>query len=89
VPFVWPAVDGYWYLRDEPVDPAVLRRQWLDELDQAAATDDAFFLVVCHAFVTGVDQARRDVLRAVIERALADERVSLMTIGEVAAGVSP
>jgi peptidoglycan/xylan/chitin deacetylase (PgdA/CDA1 family) len=88
VPFVWPAVDGYWYLRDQPEHPATVRDAWLAELDKAAA-DDGLFLLICHAFITGIDPARVDALRAVMEAALADGRVVLETVGEVAGALSP
>lgn len=86
VPFVWPGVDGYWYLRPDPPDPTVVRDAWLAALETAAETD-RLFLLICHPFITGVDAERRDALEAVIERALADRRIEVRTAGEVAASI--
>src|SRR2546427_897457 len=38
VPFVWPGVDGFHYLRDQPADPADVQRAWLATLDKAAGS---------------------------------------------------
>jgi peptidoglycan/xylan/chitin deacetylase (PgdA/CDA1 family) len=83
VPFVWPAVDGFHYLRPEPADPATVRDAWLRALEQAA-NRGGLFLVICHAFITGVDDARLDALGAVMRAAVADARVGVRTAGEVA-----
>jgi peptidoglycan/xylan/chitin deacetylase (PgdA/CDA1 family) len=83
VPFVWPAVDGFHYLRPEPADPATVRDAWLGALEQVASRG-GLFLVVCHAFITGVDDARLDALAAVMRAAVADARVSVRTAGELA-----
>src|SRR5205085_2736626 len=46
VPFVWPAVDGFHYLRAEPADPGTVRSAWLAALARIAA-DGGLFLLVC------------------------------------------
>ena len=84
VPFVWQGVDGFYYLRDQPVDPAEVRDQWLRTLDRVAETG-GLFLTICHAFITGVDAARLAALDAVMAAAVADRRVVICTVGEVAA----
>jgi len=83
VPFVWPAVDGFYYLAGEsPADPAVVRDAWLAALDKSVARG-GLFVTICHAFLTGVDPARVAALEAVI---VAAQRlgVEICTTGEVA-----
>lgn len=87
VPFVWPGVDGFFWLRDEPVPPADVGRQWLAALDKAAARG-GLFLLVCHAHITGLDPDRVAALGAVMARAVADPRVSVRSVGEVAAALA-
>jgi peptidoglycan/xylan/chitin deacetylase (PgdA/CDA1 family) len=86
VPFRWPCVDGFWWLRPDPVPPAEVRARWLAALADAAETG-GFFLTICHAFVTGVDDERLAVLDAVLAAAVADPRVAIRTAGEVAGAV--
>jgi peptidoglycan/xylan/chitin deacetylase (PgdA/CDA1 family) len=85
VPFVWPGVDGYWYLRDEPVDPRQVRDGWLAALDKAVA-NDGLFLTICHPEITGVDGARVDALDSVVRR-LAAESVECLTVAAIAARI--
>ena len=84
VPFVWPGVDGYWYLREEPASPDEVRESWLAELDKAASTDHGLFLTICHAFLTGAEPGRIAALDAVMAAAVADRRVRVAAAGEVA-----
>ena len=84
LPFRWPQVDGFHYLaRRPPVPPSALRDAWLTELERAAR-EGGFFLLICHAFLTGVDAERLAALSAVIAAAKADPRLALRTAGEVA-----
>lgn len=83
VPFVWPGVDGYYYLRDEPLPPAVVGDTWLKTLDHVAA-NGGLFLLICHAFITGVHKERVDVLEAVMRAAVEDSRIEVRTTGEIA-----
>ena len=83
VPFVWSAVDGFYYLRPAPVDPATVRDGWLRALDGAVARR-GLFLLICHAFITGVDDARLAALDAVVRAAASDDRITILTAGEVA-----
>lgn len=84
VPFRWPHVDGFHYLaRKPPSAPAAVRDAWLGELARAAR-EGGFFLLICHAFLTGVDAERLEALSAVLAAAQADPRVTLRTAGEVA-----
>jgi peptidoglycan/xylan/chitin deacetylase (PgdA/CDA1 family) len=83
VPFVWTGVDGFYYLRPEPTDPLEVRDTWLRALERTAARG-GLFLTICHAFITGIDAARLAALDAVMRAAVADERVTIMTAGEVA-----
>ncbi|HVP31072.1 MAG TPA: polysaccharide deacetylase family protein [Myxococcota bacterium] len=78
IPFVWPGVDGAYYLADRPAAPEVVRTRWLEALDRTAERG-GLFVTVCHPFVTGVELARCDALAAVIEAALADPRVEVVT----------
>jgi peptidoglycan/xylan/chitin deacetylase (PgdA/CDA1 family) len=83
VPFVWPGVDGFHYLRDAPAAPVEVRRQWLAALEQAA-TRGGLFVLVCHAHITGLDDERLAALDAVMAAAMRDPRVAVETIGAVA-----
>ncbi len=86
VPFVWPCVDGYFYLRADPPPPAAVRDRWLARLAEVAEAG-GLFLLVCHAFLTGVDDERLAALAAVIAAAVADDRVTIRTAGEIARDV--
>ena len=86
IPFAWAGVDGAWYLRPEPAEPEAVRDAWLAALAKAAERG-GLFVLVCHAFITGVDEARLAALEAVIEAAQRDARVALRTLGEVAAAI--
>jgi peptidoglycan/xylan/chitin deacetylase (PgdA/CDA1 family) len=83
IPFVWPLVDGYYYFRREPLAPAVLRRAWLEQLDQTAASN-GFFISICHAFLTGIDAERRNAFADVLQAAVSDPRIEILTVGELA-----
>jgi len=84
VPFVWPGVDGFHYLAGEPpAAPERVRDAWLAVL-RRAADRGGLFLTVCHPFLTGVDAARLEALEAVIEAAVAQPGVRILTVGEVA-----
>lgn len=82
IPFVWPGVDGFYYLRREAADPAVVRDAWLAALDKAAARN-GLFVTICHAFLTGVDQRRLAALAAVIDAART-RGMEICTVGSVA-----
>ncbi|HZN13198.1 MAG TPA: polysaccharide deacetylase family protein [Acidimicrobiales bacterium] len=82
VPFVWPGVDGYWYLRDEPADPTAVKDAWLSSLTTADV-----FVTICHPEITGVDDDRLAALDAVIAAAVADPTVELCTAGAIAARI--
>jgi peptidoglycan/xylan/chitin deacetylase (PgdA/CDA1 family) len=86
VPFVWPGVDGFHYLRDEPADPADVQRSWLASLDKAAASG-GLFLLICHAPITAIDAGRLTALEAVVAAAVADDRVEVCTASDLAAAV--
>ena len=86
VPFVWPGVDGFFWLRDAPVPPDEVGRQWLAALDRTAVRG-GLFVLVCHAHITGTDADRVAVLGAVMARAVADPRIEVRTLGEVAAAM--
>jgi peptidoglycan/xylan/chitin deacetylase (PgdA/CDA1 family) len=86
VPFVWAGVDGAYYLRPEPVQPEAVRDAWLAALARAAERG-GLFVLICHAFITGIDEARIAALEAVIGAAQNHPRVEVRTIGEVAAAL--
>jgi peptidoglycan/xylan/chitin deacetylase (PgdA/CDA1 family) len=83
IPFVWPAVDGFYYLRPDPTPTREVRDAWLRALDRVAA-EGGLFLLICHAFITGVDDERLGVLEAVLQAASADRRLQIATAGDVA-----
>src|SRR5262249_51501629 len=86
VPFIWPGVDGFHYLRPEPASPSEVRDAWLAALARTAERG-GLFVLVCHALVTRVAPARLEALVAVVAAARADRRISLCTAGEVAAAI--
>ena len=86
VPFVWAGVDGAYYLRSEPGQPEAVRDAWLAALARSAERG-GLFVLICHAFITGVDATRVAALEAVIEAAQSDPRVAVHTIGEVASAL--
>jgi peptidoglycan/xylan/chitin deacetylase (PgdA/CDA1 family) len=83
VPFTWAGVDGAYYLRPEPAKPDAVRDAWLAALARSAERG-GLFVLICHAFITGVEPARVAALEAVIDAAQRDARVAVKTIGEVA-----
>lgn len=83
IPFVWPGVDGFYYLtRDPPADPAVVRDAWLAALDTARRRG-GLFVTICHAFLTGVEPARLAALGAVIDAARKAD-IEICTVGALA-----
>ena len=80
VPFVWPGVDGYWYLRDEPADPPVVEAAW-----RKALSKDVLFLTICHPEITGIDEGRLHVLDRIVADAVATREV--LTVGAIAARI--
>jgi len=60
-----------------------VRDLWLRALARTAS-EGGLFVTVCHAFVTGLEEARIEVLGEVMARATADPRVAVMQVGEVA-----
>jgi peptidoglycan/xylan/chitin deacetylase (PgdA/CDA1 family) len=83
VPFVWPAVDGFYYLRPTPAPTNEVLDGWLRTLDRVASAG-GLFLLICHAFITGTDEARLTALETVMRAAVEDDRVRVVTAGEVA-----
>ena len=83
MPFTWTGVDGFHYLRPEPARPAEVRDAWLGALARVAERG-GLFVLVCHAFVTGVDEERLAALDAVIAAARSDSRLQIRTAGEIA-----
>ena len=83
VPFVWSGVDGFHYMRPDPVPPAYVRDGWLAALARAAERG-GLFLLICHAFLTGLDDDRLAALDAVMATARADDRITVRTAGEIA-----
>jgi peptidoglycan/xylan/chitin deacetylase (PgdA/CDA1 family) len=82
VPFVWAGVDGAYYLRPEPADPSEVRAAWLGALGRE------LFVSICHAEITGVDDARLAVLDDVMGAAARDESIRVLTVGQVAEEVT-
>lgn len=86
VPFVWPGVDGFHYLRADPADPESVRDGWKNALRKTAERG-GLFVTVCHAFLTGIDDNRIAALESVMAAACADDRVEVRTVGELAASL--
>src|SRR5437763_12719708 len=82
VPFTWTGVDGFHYLRPEPARPAEVRDAWLGVLARVAERG-GLFVLVCHAFVTGVDDERLAALDAVIAAARVDPRIQIRSAGAI------
>src|SRR6185369_9504760 len=82
VPFAWSCVDGFHYLRPNPPAAATVRDLWLSRLAKVAE-EGGLFLTICHAFITGVDDERLAALDTVMAAAIADERVTIRTAGEI------
>jgi peptidoglycan/xylan/chitin deacetylase (PgdA/CDA1 family) len=82
VPFIWPGVDGFYYLRDEPFDPSTVRDRWKMALRKSVERR-GLFVLICHAFLTGVDAARLAAFEEVLVTALGDENVDVCTAGQV------
>ncbi|MBA3655140.1 MAG: polysaccharide deacetylase family protein [Actinobacteria bacterium] len=85
VPFVWPGVDSYWYLRDQPADPARVMNDWLGALHEGIGRD-RLFLTICHPEITGIDERRLAALDSVVLGAVT-QGVELMTVGAIAARI--
>jgi peptidoglycan/xylan/chitin deacetylase (PgdA/CDA1 family) len=86
VPFVWPGVDGFFYLRDAPAAPEDVAARWRAALAKAAERG-GLFVLVCHAHITGLDGARLAALDSVLAAALREPRIAIRTLDEVAAGI--
>jgi peptidoglycan/xylan/chitin deacetylase (PgdA/CDA1 family) len=88
LPFRWAAVDGFHYLASDPPQPADrVRDLWLEALKRTVQRG-GLFVLVCHAFVTGVDEGRLAALEAVMSEAAGDARVEIGTMRDVAEHVA-
>lgn len=83
VPFVWPGVDGFYYLREKAIAPRTVAERWKVAL-RKSAEQHGLFVLICHAFLTGLDPARLEALGEVIAAAVGDEDIEVCTVGEVA-----
>ena len=83
IPFTWPCVDGFYFLRPEPVSPRDVRDRWLGALTRVAE-HGGLFVLICHAFITGIDPERLAALDAVMHAARSDPRIAIRTTGDVA-----
>jgi len=79
VPFVWPGVDGAYYLASPPADATRVGDIWLAALRKAIERG-GLFVTICHAFLTGVDASRLAALEAVIDHARNSD-VEICTVG--------
>jgi len=82
VPWRYSMVDSIQYLRhhERPRTPAELQASWLAMIDRAAATGSTMTLVI-HAFVSGVDEARFEVVRTVLTHAAQRRDLVVCTAG--------
>ena len=84
LPFVWPGVDGFYYLvRTPPADPSEVRDAWLAALHKTIERGGVF-VTICHAFITGIDPARVAALETVIDAALS-AGITICSMEEAAA----
>ena len=88
VPFVWPCVDGFFYLRDTPATPQEVAERWLAALARTAERG-GLFVLICHAHITGLDEARLAALDTVLAAAVREPRIAVQTVDEVAAAIRP
>ena len=89
VPFGWKGVDGYHYLAlhpDDPDAPARLEEAFAELIDRAVA-EGGFTTLICHAFLSAVDDDRLAALTRVLKRVVSDPDVRPVTAGEAAAEV--
>ncbi|MCY1429509.1 polysaccharide deacetylase family protein, PEP-CTERM locus subfamily [compost metagenome] len=85
VPWQWPLIDYYHYFMhpEGPRTPAQLEDFWSTQLEQTAA-NGGFLTFIIHAFVSGVDDERLAVSERVLKKAVADERLEILTASQVA-----
>jgi peptidoglycan/xylan/chitin deacetylase (PgdA/CDA1 family) len=85
VPWRYSMVDSVQYLRRPggPIAPAELATCWRTAIDRAASTG-ATVTLVAHAYVSGVDDARFEALRSVLEHACLRGDVEVVTAGQIA-----
>lgn len=83
IPFSWGGVDGAHYLREEPATPAAVAAHWLRTLERAQQVGRPF-VVISHAFVSGVDEARMTALEAVITAVAANPAIEVLTMAAAA-----
>ena len=84
IPFGWRGVDGYYYLaRGE--GPAEVEAG-LGALVDRARDDGSggFATLICHAFLSAVDDARFAALTRVLERVASDPGITAVTAGDLA-----
>jgi peptidoglycan/xylan/chitin deacetylase (PgdA/CDA1 family)/tRNA A-37 threonylcarbamoyl transferase component Bud32 len=83
IPFRWPMVDAWQYrLRERPLRPDELAREWLDLV--AGATDDApLVTLVIHPHVSGVAGDRYAAVESVLRTIAADPEVRVVGAGEL------
>jgi len=83
VPFGWPGVDGAYYLRDDPMDPESVEERWTRALERTIE-QGGLFMIVAHAFISGVVPERLAVLDRLIRRAVAADELAVMSATEIA-----
>lgn len=89
VPWQWEMIDYYQYYMHPSggQTPQQVADLYLGELSRAA-DERGYTAYIFHSFVTGVDDRRFEVLETLLERAVADERVELRKVKDIAAGVA-
>lgn len=85
IPWQWPLIDYYQYYMHPAGQqaPETVAALFAEHIDRAAETGTLCTLIL-HAFVSFQDDARRDAVEQVLERAKADTRIEILTAGAVA-----
>lgn len=85
VPWLWPMIDYYqYYMHPEGArSPEQLEETWCRAIGEAA-TQGTLVTIICHAFVSGVDDQRLAALERVLRYAIGLDNLDICTASEVA-----
>lgn len=91
IPFGWPMVDAWQYrIRADPLSPEAMADAWL-ELARPVLPPGSGEVVtlVAHPHISGVRPDATEAFARVVRQLAADQTVSLLRVGDVAARVTP
>jgi peptidoglycan/xylan/chitin deacetylase (PgdA/CDA1 family) len=85
VPWLWPMIDYYQYFMhpEGPRTPQQLEEYWTEALEDAALHGTTVTFII-HAFVSGTDQKRLDVITRLLEKAKAHPNLEILTARQAA-----